>query len=162
MSFLGDTQEPAALIFPELDVEVLALNLQFFRLDDVVHFALRAPSLGSGTLKWKKNPRLLREFLTGLLLGKTAVIDASGAFSAMRGGLLCCPLNLDSGARLILRRRSCLIPSTPVPIDHRIRNGRPSRYRSKPSPEPTIHTPRSASEISLCLQPAIYCRLPGD
>ena len=103
VSFLGDTQEPAALIFPELDVEVLALNLQFFRLDDVVHFALRAPSLGSGTLKWKKNPRLLREFLTGSLLGKTAVIDASGAFSAMRGGLLCCPLNLDSGARLILR-----------------------------------------------------------
>jgi hypothetical protein len=37
---------------------MLALNLQFFRLDDVVHFALRAPSLGSGTLKWKKNRRL--------------------------------------------------------------------------------------------------------
>jgi hypothetical protein len=56
---------------------MLALDLQFFGLDDVVHFALRAPSLGSGTLKWKKNPRLLREFLTGSLLGKTAVIDAS-------------------------------------------------------------------------------------
>ena len=42
VSFLGDTQEPAALIFPELDIEMLALNLQFFRLDDVVHFALRA------------------------------------------------------------------------------------------------------------------------
>ena len=55
VSFLGDTQEPAALIFPELDVEVLAFNLQFSRLDDVVHFALRPPSLGSGTLKWKKN-----------------------------------------------------------------------------------------------------------
>src|SRR4030095_13214529 len=51
VSFLGDTQEPAALIFPELDIEVLALNLQFFCFDDVVHFALRAPSLGSGTLK---------------------------------------------------------------------------------------------------------------
>ena len=60
MSFLGDTQESTALILPELDIEMLALNLQFFRLDDVVHFALRAPSLGSGTLKWKKNPRLLR------------------------------------------------------------------------------------------------------
>jgi hypothetical protein len=42
VSFLCDTQESAALIFPELDVEMLALNLQFFRLDDVVHFALRA------------------------------------------------------------------------------------------------------------------------
>jgi hypothetical protein len=37
---------------------VLALNLQFFRLDDVVHFALRAPSLGRVTFKWKENPRL--------------------------------------------------------------------------------------------------------
>jgi len=46
MSFLCDTQEPASLILPELDVEVLALNLQFSRLDDVVHFALRAPILG--------------------------------------------------------------------------------------------------------------------
>jgi hypothetical protein len=58
MRFLCDTQESTALIFPELDVEVLALNLQFFRLDDVVHFALRAPSLGIGTFKWKENPRL--------------------------------------------------------------------------------------------------------
>jgi hypothetical protein len=30
---------------------MLALNLQFSRLDDVIHFALRAPSLGGGTLK---------------------------------------------------------------------------------------------------------------
>ena len=51
MSFLSDTQEFAAVVLPELDIEMLALNLQFFRLDDVVHFALRAPSLGSGTLK---------------------------------------------------------------------------------------------------------------
>jgi len=58
VSFLSDTQEPAALILPELDVEVLALNLQLFRLDDVIHFASRPPSLGNETLKWKKNPRL--------------------------------------------------------------------------------------------------------
>ena len=51
VSFFGDTQELASLIFPELDIEVLALNLQFSRLDDVIHFALRAPSLGGGTLK---------------------------------------------------------------------------------------------------------------
>jgi len=55
MSFLSDTQEFTAVVLPELDVEMLALNLQFFRLDDVVHFALRPPSLGSETLKWKKN-----------------------------------------------------------------------------------------------------------
>ena len=50
VSFLCDTQEFTALIFPELDIEMLALNLQFFRLDDVVHFALRAPSLGHAEL----------------------------------------------------------------------------------------------------------------
>jgi hypothetical protein len=65
---------------------MLALNLQLFRLDDVVHFALRPPSMGSRTLKWKKNPRLLRKFLITSLRGTPAVIDASGAFSAMRGG----------------------------------------------------------------------------
>lgn len=64
VSFLSDPQEFAALIFPELDIEVLALNLQFFRLDDVVHFALRPPSLGSLTFKWKKNRRSLGDFLT--------------------------------------------------------------------------------------------------
>lgn len=46
VSFLGDTQEPAALIFPELDVEVLALNLQFSRLDDVIHFCLKGADFG--------------------------------------------------------------------------------------------------------------------
>jgi len=69
VSFLGDTQKLASLIFPELDVEVLALNLEFSCLDDVIHFALRAPSLGSGSVKWKKNRRLLREFLSGFAAG---------------------------------------------------------------------------------------------
>jgi hypothetical protein len=74
VSFLSDTQESPAVILSELDVEVLALNLQFFRLDDVVHFALRPPSLGSRPLQWKKNPCPSREFLAGSLLGKKAVI----------------------------------------------------------------------------------------
>ena len=39
-----------------------------------------------------------------VLLGKSAVIEASGALLAMRRGLPCCSLNLDSDARLILRR----------------------------------------------------------
>ena len=56
VSFFGDAQEFAALVLTELDVEVLALNLQFSRLDDVVHFALRPPSLGTARQKWKKNP----------------------------------------------------------------------------------------------------------
>jgi hypothetical protein len=62
MSFLCDTQKSTALILPELDIEMLALNLQFSRLDDVVHFDLRPPSLGSGTLEWKKNPQVFSPF----------------------------------------------------------------------------------------------------
>ena len=42
VSFFRDTQEPPALIFSELYIEMFALNLQFFRLDDIIHFALRA------------------------------------------------------------------------------------------------------------------------
>ena len=38
VSFLGDAQESAALVLTELDVEMLALNLQFFGLNDVIHF----------------------------------------------------------------------------------------------------------------------------
>jgi len=38
VSFLSDAQESPALVFPELHVEMLALYLQFSRLDDVIHF----------------------------------------------------------------------------------------------------------------------------
>jgi hypothetical protein len=57
MSFLRDAQKSSTVVLPELDVKMLALNLQFFRLDDVIHFALRPPSLGIETLKWKKNSK---------------------------------------------------------------------------------------------------------
>ena len=42
VSFFSDTQESSAVVFSELNVEMLALNLEFSRLYDVVHFALRA------------------------------------------------------------------------------------------------------------------------
>jgi len=45
MSFFSDAQESPALVFPELYVEMLALNLQFSRLDDVIHFPLKPPTL---------------------------------------------------------------------------------------------------------------------
>ncbi len=38
MSFLSDAEEFAAIVLPELDVEMLALNLDFSGLDDVIHF----------------------------------------------------------------------------------------------------------------------------
>jgi hypothetical protein len=45
VSFLGDAQESPAVVLPELHVEMLALDLQFSRLDDVIHFFLRPPTL---------------------------------------------------------------------------------------------------------------------
>jgi hypothetical protein len=45
MSFFSDPQESPTLVFPELYVEMLALNLQFSRLDDVIHFPLKQPTL---------------------------------------------------------------------------------------------------------------------
>jgi hypothetical protein len=45
MRFFGDAQESSALVFSELHVEMLALYLQFSRLDDVIHFPVKAPTL---------------------------------------------------------------------------------------------------------------------
>jgi hypothetical protein len=45
MSFFGDAQEFPALVFSELYVEMLAFYLQFSRLDDVIHFPLKPPTL---------------------------------------------------------------------------------------------------------------------
>jgi hypothetical protein len=38
MSFLGDPEKPTAVILPELDEEVFALNLEFARFNNVIHF----------------------------------------------------------------------------------------------------------------------------
>jgi hypothetical protein len=45
VSFFGDAQESPALVFSELHVKMLAFYLQFSRLDDVIHFPLKAPTL---------------------------------------------------------------------------------------------------------------------
>ena len=45
VGFLGDAQEFPAVVLPELHVEMLALDLQLSRLDNVIHFYLRPPTL---------------------------------------------------------------------------------------------------------------------
>jgi hypothetical protein len=42
VSFLRDSQEFPTLVLPEFHVEMLALDLQFSRLDDIIHFLNRA------------------------------------------------------------------------------------------------------------------------
>jgi hypothetical protein len=45
VSFLGDAQESPAVVLTEFHVEMLALDLQLSRLNDVIHFYLRPPTL---------------------------------------------------------------------------------------------------------------------
>src|SRR5438128_7519264 len=63
VSFLSDAQESPAVVLPELHVEMLALDLQFSRLDNVIHFSLRPPTLRSRFGGWKQNPQGLCKFL---------------------------------------------------------------------------------------------------
>ena len=42
MSLLSDSQEFPTLVLPEFHVEMLALDLQFSRLNDIIHFLNRA------------------------------------------------------------------------------------------------------------------------
>src|SRR5947207_6914511 len=65
VSFLSDAQESPAVVLPEFHVEMLALDLQFSRFDDVVHFSLRPPSLGTPRQEWKQNPHPRCRFLGG-------------------------------------------------------------------------------------------------
>ncbi len=59
-----------ALIFSELHVEVLALDLQFSRLDDVIHFSLRPPTLQQ--LVWQNGSKIC-----GFLLGQEKTVSPS-------------------------------------------------------------------------------------
>ena len=63
MSFFGDAQESPAVVLPELHVEMLALDLQFSRLDDVIHFYLRPPTLPHPVWGMEAKSAGFRQFL---------------------------------------------------------------------------------------------------
>ena len=63
MSFFSDAQESPALIFSELHVEMLALNLQFSRLDDVIHFYVTVPTLAHPFWEMEEKSTEFVEFL---------------------------------------------------------------------------------------------------
>src|SRR5439155_2985300 len=64
MSFFNDTQEFPALVLTELDAEMLALNLQFSRLDDVIHFSCSRRLYPSRFGEGKKKRRPFGTFLS--------------------------------------------------------------------------------------------------
>jgi hypothetical protein len=51
MSLFGDAQEFPAFVLTELDVEMFALNLQFSRLDNVIHFLPEAADSNASILE---------------------------------------------------------------------------------------------------------------
>jgi hypothetical protein len=44
--FLGDPEKSSAIVFAKLHVKTLSLYLEFFRVDDAVHFPEKQRSLG--------------------------------------------------------------------------------------------------------------------
>src|SRR5437762_2841350 len=62
VSFLGDAQEFPTIILAELHVKMLTLNLQFFRLDNVIHYSWSRRLYGSRFREGKKNPRFFAQF----------------------------------------------------------------------------------------------------
>ena len=68
MRFFNDAQEFPALILAKFHIEVLALYLQFFRLDDIIHFCQPPPTLSQ--LVWgmeEKSAGFWAFFLAGRL-----------------------------------------------------------------------------------------------
>src|SRR5712672_2243576 len=57
VSFLGDAQEFPTIILAEFHVKMLTLNLQFFGLDNVIHYSWSRRLYGSRFTEGKKNPR---------------------------------------------------------------------------------------------------------
>jgi hypothetical protein len=72
VSFFGDAQESPALVFPELHVETLALNLQFSRLDNVIHFFPEAA-----------------DFTAVIYLPQSGVCTSNGEGKGAAGGKFC-------------------------------------------------------------------------
>ena len=68
MSFLRDAQESPAVVLAELHVEMLALDLQFFRLDDVIHFPEAADSSASQLWNGRKIRTVNANFLAVLFI----------------------------------------------------------------------------------------------
>jgi len=93
VSFLGDAQESPAIVLSELHVEMLALYLQFSRLDDVIHFYLRPPTLPHPFwgMEAKSAEFLWKDWLEGLSVSRCdpgTAWTAPKAFGAGKMSLL--------------------------------------------------------------------------
>ena len=62
MSFFNDAQEFPAIVLAEFHIEMLALNLQFFRLDDIIHFCQPPPTLSQLVLGMEEKSAVFEHF----------------------------------------------------------------------------------------------------
>jgi len=157
VSFLSDAQESPAVVLSELDVEMLALDLQFSRLNDVIHFSLRPPSLGTARREWKKNPHPPCRFFGGPL---HRLPEASGSREIAIG----CGAGRPTYNFLRVFDRTaqaCLSQSIPALIDRPTRSAQLFRCQSRERRDRMIRTRPSVSEISASLRPVIYFRSPA-
>src|SRR5438094_4301566 len=81
VSFLGDAQEFPTIILAELHVKMLPLNLQFFRLDNVIHHSWSRRLYGSRFTEGKKNPRFFAKFRRRKPTGSLSIKRWGGGFS---------------------------------------------------------------------------------
>src|SRR5205807_4999881 len=63
VGFLGNAQEFAPVVLTELDVKILAFDLQLPGLDEIIHFCKKPRSLGRSA--WKREADFLAEKVSG-------------------------------------------------------------------------------------------------
>src|SRR5262249_36762163 len=93
MSFLSYAQEFPAVVLSEFHVEMLALDLQFSRLDNVIHFYLRPPTLPQSIWAMEAKstgffhyfPKRNRPFFIGSILSLALIIGFSYPCSCPAG-----------------------------------------------------------------------------
>src|SRR4029434_5453032 len=176
MSFLSDAQEFPALVLTKLHVEMLTLNLQFFRLDDVIHF----PGAADSTAPGLSNGRKIRGFYA-IFWGTDLACHLAQRSRRKPGQHLDTPYSLFTACigncparlrRSLLnlqcpcacsneRARTCRSQPIRVPMNHRIVSAQRFPCQSNWSVERTIPTRRSVSADSPYSRRAT-CSRPWD
>src|SRR4030095_11552245 len=176
MSFLSDAQEFPALVLTKLHVEMLTLNLQFFRLDDVIHF----PGAADSTAPGLSNGRKIRGFYA-IFWGTDLACRLAQRSRRTPGQHLDSPHSLFNGLYWQLpcqvatlaaqstmpcacsneRARTCRSQPIRIPMNHRTVSAQRFPCQSNWSVERTIPTRRSVSADSRYSRPAT-CSRPWD
>jgi len=169
MSFFSNAQESPALVFSELHVEMLAFNLQFSRLDDVIHFPLKGPTLPHSFWGMEEKSAGFVQILWGVGYGwppcgwqpRAGAFDLRRTNSTMLWVAALAAQFTISCACSTERARPCRNESIQVPINRLRVNARRFPRQSNWRLVHMILTPHSALGTSACSRPVIYFRSPA-